>query len=48
MIFPTGELTITEGELLVVGLDDISKLRSELTPLTVVALDAFSKKQAAN
>jgi 8-oxo-dGTP pyrophosphatase MutT (NUDIX family) len=45
---PTDELTITEGELLVVGLDDISKLRSELTPLTVIALDAFSEKHAAN
>jgi 8-oxo-dGTP diphosphatase len=45
---PTDELTITEGELLVVGLDDIAKLRSELTPLTVIALDAFSEKEAAN
>ena len=38
---PTDELTITEGTLLVVGPDDISKLRSELTPLTIIALDAF-------
>jgi 8-oxo-dGTP pyrophosphatase MutT (NUDIX family) len=45
---PTGELTITEGKLLVVGLGDISKLRSELTPLTVIALDAFSEKQVAD
>jgi hypothetical protein len=39
---PTDELTITEGTLLVVGPDDISKLRSELTPLTIIALDAFT------
>ncbi|MEH2503687.1 8-oxo-dGTP diphosphatase [Bradyrhizobium sp. AZCC 1578] len=44
---PTEELIITEGELLVVGPDDISKLRSELTPLTVIALYAF-RKEAAN
>jgi 8-oxo-dGTP diphosphatase len=45
---PTEELTITEGELLVVGPDDFSKLRSELTPLTVIALDAFREKEVAN
>ena len=41
---PTEELTITEGELLVVDPDDFSKLRSELTPLTAIALDAFREK----
>lgn len=34
---PTDDLTITEGKLLVVGPDDISKLQSELTPLTIIA-----------
>jgi 8-oxo-dGTP diphosphatase len=41
---PSDELTITEGKLLVIGPDDISKLRSELTPVTVIALDAFRGK----
>ena len=44
---PTEELTITEGRLLVVGPDDIEKLRSELTPLTALVLDTFMEKRAA-
>jgi 8-oxo-dGTP diphosphatase len=40
---PTDELTITEGQLLVVCPGDISKLRSELTPVTIIALDAFRR-----
>ena len=47
-LFIDHELIITEGQLLVVGPDDIKKLRSELTPLTAIALDAFKEKEAAN
>src|SRR4029079_19278704 len=42
---PIDELTITEGKLLVVGPDDISKLQNELTPVTIMALDAFSERK---
>ena len=45
---PTEELTITEGQLLIVRPDDIEKLRSELTPLTAIALEVFKEKGAAN
>jgi 8-oxo-dGTP diphosphatase len=44
---PTDELTITEGQLLVVGPGGISKLRSELTPMTIIALDAFRRNNGA-
>ena len=42
---PIDELTITEGKLLVVGPNDISKLQNELTPVTIIALDAFSERK---
>lgn len=42
---PIDELTITEGKLLVVGLNDIAKLQNELTPVTIIALDALSERK---
>jgi 8-oxo-dGTP pyrophosphatase MutT (NUDIX family) len=42
---PIDKLTITEGKLFVVGLDDISKLQNELTPVTIMALDVYSERK---
>lgn len=44
---PTDALVITEGKLLIVLLDAIGKMRSELTPVTLLALNAFMSRKIA-
>lgn len=42
---PTDALVITEGKLLIVRPDAIGKMRPELTPTTLLAVNAFMSRQ---
>lgn len=44
---PTDALVITEGKLLIVLPDAIEKMQTELTPATLLALNAFMSRQIA-
>lgn len=42
---PTIQLAITEGQLLIVDIENVAAIRSELEPMTSIALDHFLSRK---